>query len=116
MITFSNISLPLPGISAVGTPLRPNIYDFLARTYAPDETRFWQPDPGTITLKQCSNNEVRAYDDKYDFDIKDSSSFGTIFRNLLTKIGAKVAGYGTPYPIQIYGTAKLTPFGYEQNK
>lgn len=52
---------------------------------------------------------VRAFDDLYDFDIKDSYYPWTMFRNFLTIIGSMYAGNGTPFPIQFYGTAKLTP-------
>mgnify|MGYP001031813701 FL=1 len=64
---------------------------------------------GTITLKRYPDHGVRAYDDRYDFDIKKSIKPNVMMRNALTVIGEWIAGSGTPYSIQFYGTAKLNP-------
>lgn len=61
---------------------------------------------GNITLKRYPNDCVRAFHDKYDFDIK-PWRLSTFVRNIQTMIGRIVAGNGIPYEIRIYGTAKL---------
>jgi hypothetical protein len=64
---------------------------------------------GQITLKRYPNHTVRAYADKYDFDMKSWWNPLNWGRNIETAIGQKVAGLGTGYEINIYGSKKLTP-------
>lgn len=64
---------------------------------------------GNIKLKRYPNHTVRAYSDKYDFDIKSWQNPMNWGRNIETIIGSKVAGQGTPFNINIYGSKKLTP-------
>ncbi len=66
---------------------------------------------GNITLLWKSNNTVRAYYDKYDFDMHFSLDPFTNIRNIQTIIGEIYAGRGTPYDIRFYGTATIpSPF------
>jgi hypothetical protein len=62
---------------------------------------------GNIRLRRYPNNSVRAYSDTYDFDIKSWKNPLNWIRNGLTVVGEKVAGKGTPYEINIYGSKKL---------
>ena len=64
---------------------------------------------GNITLKRYPNHGVRAFEDEYDFDMKNWFNPINWGRNLETVIGAKYAGDGTSYSIRFYGTAKLKP-------
>ena len=66
---------------------------------------------GLLSLgkKYVGKSYARAYDDRYDFDIKKSIKPNVMMRNALTVIGEWIAGSGTPYSIQFYGTAKLNP-------
>jgi hypothetical protein len=64
---------------------------------------------GNITLKRYPNNTVRAYSDEYNFKMhswKNPLNWG---RNFETIIGGWVAGKGTPYEINIYGSTQLKP-------
>ena len=63
---------------------------------------------GKIVVKRYPNNGIRAYSDRYDFDIKKPYLLH-LGRNIQTHIGAKVAGQGTAYNINIYGEKKLKP-------
>ena len=63
---------------------------------------------GKIVVKRYPNHGIRAYSDRYDFDIKRPYLLHTS-RNILTHIGAKVAGQGTAFNINIYGEKKLKP-------
>ena len=65
---------------------------------------------GNITLKRYPNHSVRAFSDKYDFEMHNSKNPVNWGRNIETIIGGKVAGKGQPYEINIYGSTKLTPF------
>lgn len=65
---------------------------------------------GNITLKRYPNHSVRAFSDKYDFEMHNSKNPINWGRNIETIIGGKVAGKGQPYEINIYGSSKLTPF------
>lgn len=64
---------------------------------------------GNITLKRYPNNSVRAYADKYDFDMKSWKNPLNWSRNGETIIGELVAGKGQPFEINIYGSQKLKP-------
>ena len=64
---------------------------------------------GNITLKRYPENQVRAYSDEYNFEMHDSSNPLNWFRNAATLIGQEVAGQGTSYDINIYGSKKLKP-------
>ncbi|MFV0501805.1 MAG: hypothetical protein ACK5MH_09475 [Bacteroidales bacterium] len=64
---------------------------------------------GNITLKRYPNNQVRAYSDPYDFDMKSWLNPVNWGRNIETKIGQRVAGQGTNYEINIYGSKTLKP-------
>ena len=63
---------------------------------------------GTISVKRYPNHGIRAYSDHYDFDIKKPWILH-LGRNVLTIVGAKVAGKGKPYDINIYGEKKIKP-------
>lgn len=63
---------------------------------------------GKIVVKRYPNHGIRAYSDRYDFDIKRPYLLH-IGRNIQTPIGAKVAGQGTAFNINIYGEKKLKP-------
>ena len=54
---------------------------------------------GKVTLKRYPNHSVKAYADKYDFDIKPWSNPLNWGRNLETIIGKKKAGEGVPFEI-----------------
>lgn len=62
---------------------------------------------GKITLKTTSYKTVRAFSDKYDFDIKPMSNPENWGRNFSTIIGRNVAGEGTPFEIVMYGSAQV---------
>lgn len=62
---------------------------------------------GNIRLKRYPNNSVRAYADKYDFDMKSWKNPSNWIRNGQTLIGRKYAGNGIPYEINIYGSKQL---------
>ena len=64
---------------------------------------------GQITLKRYPNHTVRAYSDTYNFDMKSWRNISQWPRNIETAIGKKVAGDGTPYEINFYGSKSLTP-------
>jgi hypothetical protein len=64
---------------------------------------------GSITLKRYPNHQVKAYADRYDFEMHNSWNPLNWARNAETVIGQKVSGSGTPYEINIYGSKKLTP-------
>ena len=64
---------------------------------------------GTITLKRYPDDLVRAYADKYDFDMKSWYNPLNWSRNVETIIGGNVAGKGNPFLIFIYGSQKLKP-------
>lgn len=62
---------------------------------------------GSITLRRVSQEMVEGEPDTYDFDQHEGNSLETRVRNQLTKVGAKVAGEGQPYPINFYGKKRL---------
>jgi hypothetical protein len=64
---------------------------------------------GNITLKRYPHNRVRAFADRYDFDMHNPWNPLNWGRNFETVIGRKVAGKGTPFEINIYGSAILMP-------
>lgn len=64
---------------------------------------------GTITLKRYPNHHVRAYADKYDFDMHNSFNPLNWPRNISTIIGKKVAGKGQAYYINLYGSKAIQP-------
>ena len=64
---------------------------------------------GNITLKRYPNDYVRAYADRYDFDMKPWGNPVNWGRNVETIIGKNVAGEGIPYTINIYGSKQLMP-------
>ena len=59
---------------------------------------------GQITLKRYPNHQVRAYSDKYNFEMHSWRNPMNWGRNIETLIGRKVAGNGMPYEINIYGS------------
>ncbi len=64
---------------------------------------------GQVTLKRYSDHSVRAFADKYDFEMhswKNPMNWG---RNIETLIGRSVAGKGTGYEINIYSSKTLQP-------
>ena len=65
---------------------------------------------GNITLKRYPNHSVRAFSDKYDFEMHNSKNPFNWGRNAETIIGKKVAGEGQSFEINIYGSKKLVPF------
>jgi RHS repeat-associated protein len=66
---------------------------------------------GSFTLKMYPNNTVRAYDDRYDFEMHSNSNPLNWARNLATVIGEQVAGQGISFPIKFYSHKFLeTPF------
>lgn len=65
---------------------------------------------GNVTLKRYPNHSVRAFSDKYDFEMHNGRNPLNWGRNIETIIGNRVAGKGQAYEINIYGSAKLTPF------
>ena len=64
---------------------------------------------GKITLKRYPNHQVRAFADRYDFEMHNPKNPSNWGRNAETVIGSKVAGEGTPFEINIYGSATLKP-------
>lgn len=64
---------------------------------------------GQITLKRYPNHSVRSYSDPYNFDMKPWWNPVNWGRNAETAIGKKVAGSGTEFEINIYGSKRLTP-------
>jgi RHS repeat-associated protein len=64
---------------------------------------------GSITLKRYPNHQVRAYADKYDFEMHNWLNPFNWGRNFQTIIGGIVAGTGEPYEINIYGSKTLKP-------
>jgi len=64
---------------------------------------------GNITLRRYPNHQVRAFADKYDFEMHNSRNPLNWGRNAQTIIGRKVAGEGMPFEINIHGSATLKP-------
>src|SRR5690554_2327195 len=64
---------------------------------------------GNITLKRYPNHQVRAFADRYDFEMHNPWNPLNWGRNAETVIGRKVAGEGTPFEINIHGSATLKP-------
>lgn len=64
---------------------------------------------GNITLKRYPGNTVRAFADRYDFDMKSWKNPLNWARNFETILGKYVAGEGHGYEINIYGSAPLKP-------
>jgi RHS repeat-associated protein len=64
---------------------------------------------GNITLKRYPNHSVRAFSDKYDFEMHNPWNPFNWVRNAETIIGKKHAGEGEPFEINIYGSKMLTP-------
>jgi RHS repeat-associated protein len=94
---FSGIGSKL----VVNLSLRSNGWDALAHTRAYDGGWVY----GNITLKLVGPNEVRAYQDFYDFDYKSNLNPLNWARNLDTWIGRLANGDGTPYHINLNGSA-----------
>ena len=65
---------------------------------------------GNLTLKRYSNHSVRAFSDIYDFDMHSWWNPFNWARDVETLIGRTVAGQGTKYEINIYGSKQLRPF------
>ena len=65
---------------------------------------------GQLTLKRYPHHSVKAYSDIYDFDMKTWWNPLNWGRNIETLIGKTVAGKGTSFEINIYGTSYLSPF------
>lgn len=64
---------------------------------------------GNVTLKRYPDSQVRAFADEYDFDMKNALNPLNWGRNAQTLIGKAVAGPGTGYDINMYGSKKLKP-------
>lgn len=64
---------------------------------------------GNLTFKRYPNHQVRAYADKYNFEMHPWRNPLNWSRNVETMIGARIAGQGTPYTIYLYGSQQLTP-------
>jgi RHS repeat-associated protein len=64
---------------------------------------------GQVKFKRYPNHSVRAYADKYDFDMKSWWNPLNWGRNMQTVIGGAVAGQGTGYNINIYDSKTLKP-------
>ena len=64
---------------------------------------------GQITLKRYPNHQVRAYSDKYNFEMHNWLNPLNWGRNIETLIGRLYAGKGVDYEINIYGSKKLEP-------
>lgn len=70
---------------------------------------------GSLTLKLYPDNKVKAFQDKYNFEQHSWKNPLNYPRNILTVIGSAVAGEGTEYPINFYGTQTIKPI-YMPNK
>ena len=88
------------GESAVGNTYQ---YNLLTNSGSFDDRLVY----GNLTFIRTSNDGVRAFADKYDFDMKNWWNPINWGRNIETIIGKGVAGEGKPYTIFLYGTAKL---------
>ena len=64
---------------------------------------------GHITLKRYPNHKVRAYSDRYDFEMHSWKNPLNYLRNIETMIGKMVSGNGNSYEINIYGETELKP-------
>lgn len=64
---------------------------------------------GQVRFKRYPNHSVRAYSDRYDFDMHNGWNPLNWPRNAQTVIGRSYAGEGTPYEINIHGSKQLTP-------
>ncbi len=64
---------------------------------------------GNISLKRYPNHTVRAFVDRYNFEMHSWRNPINWIRNFQTIIGELVAGDGTPYNIYPYGSKKLRP-------
>jgi hypothetical protein len=64
---------------------------------------------GSFGMTRYPNHQVRASRDRYDFEMHEGNSISIWARNQATKIGEWVAGYGTPYEINFYGSKILKP-------
>ena len=64
---------------------------------------------GHITLKRYPNHKVRAYSDRYDFEMHSWKNPLNYLRNIETMIGKMVSGNGNSYEINIYGETELRP-------
>ena len=64
---------------------------------------------GQITLKRYPNHQVRAYSDKYNFEMHNWTNILNWGRNVETIIGERIAGNGKSYEINIYGSQTLRP-------
>lgn len=62
---------------------------------------------GSITFVRTPNDGVRAYADRYNFDMKSWKNPFNWGRNIETKIGESKAGSGQSYLIYFYGTVTL---------
>ena len=60
---------------------------------------------GSLTFIRTPNDGVRAYADRYNFDMK--PWLGNTVRNIQTLIGRRVAGEGKSFLIYLYSTATL---------
>lgn len=64
---------------------------------------------GQVTLKRYPADQVRAFADEYNFEMHNGWNPLNWPRNAEAKIGERVAGSGTGYDINIYGTQTLEP-------
>lgn len=64
---------------------------------------------GQITLKRYPNHHVRAYEDRYNFEMHNQFNPLNWPRNVETLIGRIVAGKGKEFSINLYGSKRLTP-------
>ncbi len=64
---------------------------------------------GSITLKRYPDHQVKAYADKYDFEMHNQWNPLNWPRNWETRFGRRRAGEGQSYTIWINGSKKLQP-------
>ena len=64
---------------------------------------------GHLSLRRYPNHSVRSYSDTYNFEMKPWWNPLNWGRNVETIIGRRVAGQGSGYEINIYGSKQLVP-------
>ncbi|WP_143392707.1 RHS repeat domain-containing protein, partial [Flavobacterium psychrophilum] len=70
---------------------------------------------GSFTLRLYPNNQVKAFQDTYNFEQHSWKNPLEWPRNILTVVGSALAGEGTTFPINFYGTQTIKPI-YMPNK
>jgi len=105
---FTDLSkIDLSGISSLGEKYvgQVKIFNLLIESGSLNDGLVY----GNITLKRYSNHQVRAFSDRYDFDMHNAKNPLNWGRNIETIIGKKIAGKGAPFDINIYGSTTLKP-------